>query len=349
MPKIVRRAVTVSLPKGVSRITSNGKAYWYYQERRGKPDAGPRLKLPEFGTPEFWAAIAKITGKPPEVPANTIKSLIEDYKAQPRWSKLRPNTQKLYKITLKHIEDGWGHLDPASITVDGVLRLQKSHADRPAMSNMILILARALMKRAVQKKLRIDNPAREIEDLETDPDEAKPLTADAWQAITSDEAPEALRRYAILARATGQRISDVLPMRPADRDEDGISLTITKLHDKPHWCPLLPDEIAAIDGWNVFKNACYLTDEDGRPFTDPTFRKVWKEFQATDAGAALAGFTPHDLRATKVCDERIRGKPHQQIAAMVGLSLPMVMKYSKYIDQRLAARGTASEHDRAKS
>ena len=216
------------------------------------------------------------------------------------------------------------------------------------MGNLVLSQIRALMKLAVQTDKRKDNPAREIDGLEEDPDEAKPLSAEAWQALTSDEAPQSLKRYATLARAIGQRISDVLPLRPSNRDEDGLLLRITKLGDKQHWCPLRPEEVATIDGWSVFKGAPYVARDTGREFNPASFRAEWNAFAATEAGGALAGFTPHDLRATKVCDERIRGKSHQQIAAMVGMSIQMVMKYSRHIDQRLAARGTSEEHGSAK-
>lgn len=84
---------------------------------------------------------------------------------------------------------------------------------------------------------------------------------------------------------------------------------------------------------------------DRRIYTDEDAARYFK----ASAGKALRGFTPHDLRATKVCDERIRGKHHGQIAAMVGMSIEMVTKYSRHIDQRLAAGGTAGKQPFAKS
>lgn len=335
-----RRAVTVQLPKGVTRVTRRGKDYWYFQERRGQPDAGPRTRLPEYGTPEFWAAIARLT----EIPAEqgmTMARLVEDFKKEPEWTSRRANTQLTYGFALKPILEAWGHLHPAQINISGINGLRKKFADRPNMGNLILAVIRLLMKYAIGRELRTDNPAREIGRLAIKPDEAKPLSGAAWLAAISDKAPIAVRRYAVLARATGQRISDVIRMRPADRDQDGIQITITKLGDKPHWCLLRPEESATIDGWKVFENACYVTRKTGRRHTEDSLRDEWNAYAATDDGSALRGFTPHDLRATKVCDERIRGKNHQQIAALVGMSVEMVMKYSRHIDQRLAARGTA--------
>lgn len=343
-----RRAVVMPLPKGVTVVRGrNGVDYWYHQERRGKENAGPRTRLPEFGTAEFYAALAKITGEVQQ-PGETITALIDAYKLQPEWQKLRPNSVAAYGRALAHIEAAWGALDPAALTATHIMALRTAFADRPSMGNLVLSQIRALMKLAVQTDKRKDNPAREIDGLEEDPDEAKPLSIEAWQAITSDDAPESLKRYAILARALGQRISDVLPLRPSNRDEDGMLLKITKLGDKLHWCPLRPEEIETIDGWTVFKGSLFVARDQGRSFTPGTFRLEWNAFASTEAGAALAGFTPHDLRATKVCDERIRGKSHQQIAAMVGMSIQMVMKYSRHIDQRLAARGTGEEQASAK-
>lgn len=344
-----RRAVVVSLPKGVTRVISKtGTVYWYHQDRRGRPDAGPRTKLPEYGTREFWEAIAKLTGEARPT-GDTMRTLIDTYKSQPEWLKHRPRTIETYEAALNHVINAWGDLHPAAITVAGVLALRAEFASRPSMGNLVLVQVRALMKLAVQTGLRSDNPAREIDAMDEEPDEAKPLSQAAWDAITSDAAPIALRRYAVLGRATGQRISDVVRLRPADRDQDGLQHTITKLGDKPHWSPLRVEEAALIDSWKQFPASTYVTTTQGRRYTDSAFRKTWNAFAATEEGAALRGFTPHDLRATKVCDERIRGKNHQQIAAMVGMSIQMVMKYSRHIDQRLAARGTGEERPSAKT
>lgn len=101
--------------------------------------------------------------------------MIETYKTQPEWLKRRPNTIATYDAALAHVSTAWGALDPAAITVAGVMKLRARLADRPSMGNMVLVQVRALMKLAVQTGLRIDNPGREIDSLEENPDEAKPL------------------------------------------------------------------------------------------------------------------------------------------------------------------------------
>lgn len=326
-------------PQGVFRVRKpNGTEYWYYQRDKGKPTKGPLVRLPDYGTSDFYEAlrdIVSVAGKP----RYDIRALVTDYKATPQWSTNRPSTIATYDSALGPIVEFWGDREPSEITVAHVIDLMNLFASRPSMGNMVMVMVKKLMKFAVQRGLRSDNPAREVDALQEDTDGAKPLTPAAWKALNSPECPVAVHRVAVLGRATGQRISDLIRMRPADRDDDGISCTITKLRDKPHWCILSPKEAATIDGWGVGPATPYVMRADGRRYTTDTIRFAWNDFIATEEGAALAGYTPHDLRATKVCDERISGKTHQQIASIVGMSVGMVMKYSKHIDQRLAARG----------
>jgi integrase len=334
----------VALPLGVFRVKKpRGKTYWYYQARRGKPDKGPLVRMPEFGTPEFRLEYAKLTkpsGSSPRSPKYNVSALVSDFKAQPGWAARRPNTITTYEGALGHILHAWGERSPKAISISHVLALMQKHADRPSMANLVLVLVRQLMKLAVQKGLRSDNPAREVDFLTEAGDGAKPLSDDACAALTSGAAPDALRRLAILGHATGQRISDLVRMSPADRDAEGLNVTITKLGGKPHWCPLRPEEAATIDAWDVPTGLTYIHAIGGKKYSEDQLRLIWNAYAATEAGAPIRGFTPHDLRATKVCDERIRGRTHQQIAAMVGMSLQMVMKYSARIDQRLVAGGT---------
>ena len=59
-----------------------------------------------------------------------------------------------------------------------------------------------------------------------------------------------LRRMAFLGRATGQRVSDLVKMRPADLADDGINVRIGKLRDKPHFVPLTAAQMTEIKSWS---------------------------------------------------------------------------------------------------
>lgn len=339
----IRRGVVMSLPKGVFCVKGR---YWYHQEGRHLPkdQRGPLTRLPEPNTPEWFRAMASLTGHADVAPSVTVATLVEQYKAR-KWPSLRPNSRALYDLALSAILKAWGHLPPDQISVAGVAALQGQFIDRPSLGNQVMVQVKAVMKLAVQMGMRSDNPAREIDALEVRNDGAKPLSPAAWACLMSDDAPEALRRFAFLGRATGQRIGDLVLMRPQDREEDGIALTITKLHDRPHWCPLSQSEASVIDGWRQFPATPFIGMNRKKRHTKASVQRIWNGFAATEVGSALRGFTPHDLRATKICDDRIAGYSHQQISARVGMSLQMVMRYSRHIDQRLAARGTKTDRE----
>lgn len=337
------RSGKIDLPQGVTRTIKPHKTYWYYTPNRGKPNQGECRRLPEPGTQEWHDEIEAIRREQAGTPAvYDIRSLVRDYKQTAGWLGHQQSTRETYEAALKPIVSKWRYKRPIEIEISDVTSLVERLATKPAMANMTLVVARKLLQYAVRKGLRKDNPAREVEKAPEAKDGAKPLSPAVWAALRAPECPEAVQRLAVLGRYTGQRISDLIGMRPSDRDEDGISHTIKKLRGKQHWSFLTEDQAREIDGWACERDSPYLLKSSGALYTTDSLRAAWNAYARTRAGKVLAGYTPHDLRATKVCDERIAGKSHQQIAAMVGMSAPMVMKYSRHIDQRSAARGGVS-------
>lgn len=70
----------IKLPRSVHWVTSKGKNYFYFQEGRGTPHAGPRIRLPDDPhSPAFWAAVQQAQGIVDAVPTDTIGGLIEAY------------------------------------------------------------------------------------------------------------------------------------------------------------------------------------------------------------------------------------------------------------------------------
>ena len=62
-----------------------------------------------------------------------------------------------------------------------------------------------------------------------------------------ERAPIHLQRMAFLGRATAQRVSDLVKMRPADLTDDGINLRIGKLRNKAHMVPLTKAQMTRSD------------------------------------------------------------------------------------------------------
>lgn len=336
----MRRAALVPLPKGVFRVAKGARVYWFHQERRGKPNAGPLTRLPEPGTREWHEKLAEIMGRPPGPPAGSFAELIAAYQAGPHWKRLTEGTRKTYAPCLRQIVAWWGDLAVSGLRPKHIAKaVETEYADRPAMGDMTVKVLRAVMRWGASRDWENAEPARAVERLHRDVESARPWPEDVWWRVVRD-APAPVARMAVLGRATGQRVSDLVKMRPADRDSAGICLRITKLRGKLHWAPVSPELLAIIDGWRVFPNARYIHNErTGRPVGKDDLRKSLLTFLA---GIDAGHLTIHGLRAMAVCDRRMAGLSHQEIAAQIGMSFSMVGHYSKHMDQRLAAEGGAN-------
>ena len=143
----------------------------------------------------------------------------------------------------------------------------------------------------------------------------------------------------MLGRATGQRGSDLVKMRPADWDGEGIGHTIQKLGGVEHWSPVDQPYAAAIRAWACEPMVPYLTKANGERHTARSLRNGWDQFRRTKLGQELGAgaVTLHGLRALAVCDDRVKQRAHQVIAARRGMSAQMVMRYSRFVDNRLIA------------
>lgn len=73
MSRKIRKPATVSLPKGVHRVVSRGREYFYFQTGRGTTHVGERIKLPnDPHSPEFWQAVRQAQGISGPVAADTM-------------------------------------------------------------------------------------------------------------------------------------------------------------------------------------------------------------------------------------------------------------------------------------
>lgn len=174
----MRKTKLQTLPRNIVRVTAQGgKVYRYYNPNRTSPGDKKLIRLPEFGTEEWISAIAEIQHEQDEADAlfhddklirdaegpYNIRALVADYRSTAYWRRLSFGTQTTYNAALSLILSEWRHRFPADLSAPDVLALVEKHAEKPSMANMILLLAKKLFKFAIQKGLRKDNPAREID------------------------------------------------------------------------------------------------------------------------------------------------------------------------------------------
>jgi hypothetical protein len=340
-----KRSGVINLPTGVHRVVSKGQAYYYFAPGRGTKAAGERVPLGIDPTaPKFWAKLNGARGMTPEaVKPGTFAALIRDFKTSAEWTRLRPNTRRDYLIYLDRVERAWGALVVSGLTAVGIYALRDRYAATPVAANHLAAILRSLMAWGIKRGYHDRNPAIDVTPIEiSDIKGARPWPEAAYQLVL-DRAPEVLRRAAILGRACGQRRSDLVRFGRKNRRDDGIEITIGKLRDLRHFIPLRKSELSEIDSWSCSDTGPWIVSARGEPMNGSALGELLDQFVERTPELAEAGpIKLHGLRAMAVCDRRLDGLEHQEISAQLGMSLAMVMRYSKQVDQEaLARRGNA--------
>lgn len=347
MPKERGKVPEIEAPEGCyckrKRLKDGSIAtYWYYAPDRWKPKAerGKPKSLPAPNTKAWFLELSRLGLEKDAAPARpgTIAELWTLYKKGPNFPKA-PSSQRMYESVWKnHIAPVFGDRAVGGPTAAAIVEIRNSYSEQPTTSRSVLAVIAALFNEAVERGMREDNPARQVRRLRLNPDGAKPLTQAAWDALTSPDAPECVRRCAYLGRATGQRISDLVKMMPSMREDDGIRHDIQKTNREAHFSPMEPAWAKVIDGWTGWPNRPYLNVGIKGAFNEAAIRRAWNRFAATDKGEAIQGFTPHDLRATNFCDELLAGYTNAQVAKRRGVDETDVSRYTKHLSGKDIAR-----------
>lgn len=341
----------VALPEGVRRVKRGRRTYYYFHKGRGTAAQQRAVRLPDDpADPAFWTKLRDLTGAVAE-DEGAFSALIARYRSSPEWDRLRPKTRRNYDVYLRGFERAWGGLGVADLSRGGIYAHRDAMAATPVAANGMLSVLRSFLEWCVERRIIMENAAAGVKALAVDDDGTRPWPEIAYQLVL-ERAPMDLRRLAIIGRATGQRRSDLVRMRPADRFDQGIRLRIGKLREKAHWVPLTRVALAEIDSWVVEPMVPYLLSPAGKPYSGDHINSRWNRWRASEEAAPIAGMiaTIHGLRATAVVDRRRAGLTHQEIAAQIGMSLQMVMRYSRFADQEdLARAGMERLEERAQN
>lgn len=352
-----RRSESVAFPESVQIVVkkATGRKYYYWAPKRGTKNAGERTPLGSDPThPNFWAKIRELQGAP-TVGAGTFDALITEYRGTkpdfigcPDWNRLRPASKTDYNIYLNRISNFAGDRLVAALTKQDVYRWRdRELADTPASANHQISILRTLIEFGISRGYRQDNPLVGLKPLKRDEGGHRPWPEKGWQFVI-DNAPPDLMRMAFLGRATGQRAADLVRIRPADRQADGFNLRISKLRGKEHFQVLTQTEIIVIDSWEVEPMDLYLKSVRKKVYTPRKLNTRWGLWRATEEAKPVRDLkmTIHGLRATAVCDRRQKGAEHQEIANELCMSIQMVMRYSRFMDQPTAARASRDRRER---
>lgn len=335
----------ISLPKGVHRVKSRGKDYYYFQIGRGTAHAGPRLKLPDDPrTPEFWAAVRQLQGAP--TPTDTIGALIDAYIAA--WPslrrKLQPSTQNYYRTYLEVIRGLWGNLPAEDLRpADVEALMDKIGTEKPGRANNILYALRSMTSWARGPRgLLSSDPTHGVTTFKSK-DGHKPWTADQL-AFAENNLTGMLRRAFFLARYTGQRASDIVRLGWTDVDGDTMSLRQKKTGVQPV-CPIFPELEREMATWEKRPGPFLLQDSGKNAGKVVTTNQLWKVFDGMrEKHPEMKDVVWHGLRANAVIRLRQDGMSALQISATIGMSVEMVERYSRHQDRKAAAKAVLREY-----
>lgn len=338
-----RNRIAVDLPKGVHRVVSRGREYFYFQPGRGTRHAGPRIPLPsDRHSPEFWSAIRQAQGLGGPVATDTFGVMLDGFLAHidaggsVSGKPLTVGTIDQYKRALRLSRAAWGDLPAKGLRPVHIQAVMDGLATLPGKANNFLSAMRALSRWA-RVRDHIDHSLTEgVKPYSTDGGH-RPWTEDQINAALT-KLKGVIRRGVVLYMYTGMRGSDAVRLGRTHIDDGGFDLT-TQKQKRDVWCPIVPELAAEMATWED-RSGPFLFHEggraDGRRYTRKKFSEHFAE--ARDEIPELAGVTLHGLRATAIVRLRREGLNPLQIQDIVGMSLAMIERYCRFADRKLSGQ-----------
>jgi hypothetical protein len=328
MPHKRRQRAAVDLPKGIHRVVSRGKEFYYFHAGRGTKAQGPRIRLPDDPrTPEFWLALRKAQGVSHVGATDTVGAAIDGYLASAANS-VGEETLYNYGRSLDIARRAWGVLPVSGVRPAHVLQIMNGLAATPGKANNFLLAMKLLSGWAITQDLIDKSMVEGVKAFKLTGGH-KPWT-DAQLAAADRGLVGAVRRGFMLYLHTGQRGSDVVKLGPTHIDEGGFSIKQQKTK-REVWCPIVPELTAEMADWPR-RPGPYVVQDSGAIYTRNLF---WDHFdQARKNIPELAGVTLHGLRCTAVIRLRRAGLSVPHISDIVGMSLATIQRYCRFADRK---------------
>lgn len=265
----------------------------------------------------------------------TFAQVIHAYLASPKFAGLGASTQDGYQRALAIAErpDVLGAYPVEVMRPSLVQAFVDAYAGRPGAARVALTAIKAVERWAIVRDL-IPYPITTGIKIEEEQGGHEPWT-DEQVAFAESASRPTFGRLITLAANTGQRGSDLVRMRWSDIENyegrPGINVVQQKTGLKI-WIPFTEALQAAIATWER-RPGFILLRPNGQPWSRRDLSKEW-ERERTRLGAKLVGCVLHGLRGT-ACVRLLRaGANTRQIADMVGMSEPMVKRYTRFAEQR---------------
>lgn len=203
-------------------------------------------------------------------------------------------TVKNYRVFRKKLDEVFGHIAPASITVQDARRYLD---ERPgSMGRHEVSLLTAALTWGAERGWCPSNPLRGM-DKGAREKRTRFITDAEYAAMLANMRPDCAEAVRFLY-LTGLRVRDALALRWSDVKDDGLHVRIHKTKDAAVFSgPRLEAQLKALGGRSVVSMA--ILTGNGRPLTYTILRRQFK------AAAKIAGcpdVTIHDIRRKRLTD-----------------------------------------------
>lgn len=334
-----------------------GRPRYAYFRRHGRrwrlPGAWPQNPPSEEFMAAYRRQLNETGGAAEHIPLErrhlargSFGGLIADFLASGQFRTKRPRTRAEYQRICEALSLRHGGKPVRLIEKRHVRKMRDERADTPGAANTVLRMLKILLNFAVEDGLIAASPAAKM----------KELPVGEWRAWTDVECDQFEARWAegtmqrrayALALYTGQRISDLVAMTRADREDGLIHVATQSKTGEELWIPehrTLTEELArGVSGIS----ALLTTPTQGKPF-DPVYFGAWFA-DAIEKAKLPEDCVTHGLRkcaARKLADV---GCSTEEIKAIIGHKTDrMVAHYTKSADKRRRAKAAIGKWENAK-
>lgn len=318
-----------------SELSRHGRRVWYF--RRGK---GPRIRLPDYGSPDFADAYAAALAGEIAAPAKTraksgsLRWLIDRYRESGAWSQLSMATRRARENIFRKIIENAGNEQFADVTRGDIVDGRDRRRETPFAANDYLKAVRALFKWAVEAQHVDVNPT----------DGVKGLTQETtgFHAWTEEEVAQFEKRWPIGTRErlalaillySGLRRGDASQLGRQHIREGVISVRTEKTGTQVY-IPVLP-QLAEIIAATPSNGLAFVATPSGKAMTKESFGNWFKDA----CKAAKVPGSAHGLRKLGATRLANAGASVHELQAVFGWeSGRMAEVYTKEADRARLAR-----------
>lgn len=279
--------------------------------------------------------------------AGTLGFVIQQYKANsPRWAKMKPTSQREYDRLFAYLHDNYGMAEFATITERGLRVIRNKLAATPSVADRTIDMVGMLWRYAKEHIDGMDrlgpNPAAEVAAIHTESEPHKAWPPDLCAAVERHPNPAVVRAYYLL-RYTGQRISDVAPMKLSQFDGTAIEV----IQEKTGSYVWLPAHEKLREHLKGHTDPHMVLSSWGRPFAAQSLSQL---IIATCKELGFPGYSPHGLRHLAGSALAEAGCSVHEIMSVLGhRTEAQAIEYVKQANRKVMASSAVAKWERQRN